>query len=205
MDQSKILEVRNIQKKYGEALFAPVTFDLCRGEGIAVYGHNGSGKTTLLDIIAGLCKPDSGGCKIFCNIGYFMQNDGLQDSLSCRDNLLLEAAMSGLSGDAAKRRAYDCAYELGVTAYWNKRLSKCSAGMRARVALAAALIPAPGLLLLDEAFSALDQDTRTAVKDLLFEKKNAGLSFVMVSHDKEDFAGLCERTLCLPGSGIVNI
>lgn len=77
--------------------------------------------------------------------------------------------------------------------------------MRARVALAAALIPAPGLLLLDEAFAALDQDTRTAVKDMLFEKKRSGMSFVMVSHAKEDFTGLCERTLCLPDASVVNI
>ena len=201
-DGRSLLKLKGIRKSFSAELFEPVSFTLCPGEGIAVYGHNGSGKTTLLDIIAGLQKADSGKCDVYTAIGYFMQNDGLQDMLSCKDNLMLEAAMCGFSGKAALDRALVCAGAFGVTAFLNKRLSRCSAGMRARVSFAAALISSPGLLLLDEAFGALDRSTREAVRSLLFEWKRKGMAFVAVSHDNSDFAGLCERILVLPGSEI---
>jgi len=122
--------------------------------------------------------------------------------LSCKDNLVIEAAMCGYSGKAAVERAEACARIFGVTAYYHKRLSKCSTGMRARVSFAAAMIASPGLLLLDEAFGALDINSRKAVRSLLLRWKKEGMSFVVVSHDKSDFEGLCERILILPGSEI---
>ena len=198
-----LIRLQGIRKAFSADLFKPVSFALGPGEGIAVYGHNGCGKTTLLDIIAGLQKADSGVCDVHTAIGYFMQNDGLQDMLSCKDNLMLEAAMCGFSGKAAQARALACAEAFGVTAFLNRRLSKCSAGMRARVSFAAAMLASPNLLLLDEAFGALDQATREAVRSLLFEWKRKGMAFVTVSHDKSDFTGLCERVLILPGSEIL--
>ena len=201
--KSPLLNIQGLRKGYGKDLFSPVTFSLGPGEGIAVYGHNGSGKTTLLDIIAGLQKADSGICEVRAVTGYFMQADGMQDVLSCKDNLELEAAMCGLSGKAAAKRALACANAFGVTSFINKRLSRCSTGMRARVSFAAALMASPGLLLLDEAFGALDQETRNAIRSLLFDLKREGMSFVIVSHDKSDFDGLCERTLVLPGAEIL--
>ena len=198
-----MLRLCGIRKAYKEDLFAPVSFSLGPGEGLAVYGHNGSGKTTLLDIISGLQKPDSGRCDLYTMAGYFMQEDGLQDMLSCEDNLKLEAAMCGFSGKAALDRALACAGLFGVSGFLKKRLSKCSVGMRARVSFAAAMIASPGLLLLDEAFGALDQETRSVVRELLFEWKRQGMAYVVVSHDKSDFEGLCEHLLVLPGSEIL--
>jgi len=201
--KTALLEVKDVCKKYRQDLFAPVTFSLGQGEGMAVYGHNGSGKTTLLDMIAGLQKSDSGTCDARTIIGYFMQDDGMQDTLSCKDNLALEAAMCGFSGKTAVERALTCAGMFGVTAFLNKRLSKCSTGMRARVAFAAAMIASPGLLLLDEAFGPLDRATREDVRSMLYEWKKRGMAFVVVSHDKSDFEPLCERILTLPESEIL--
>ena len=197
-----ILRIQGIRKAHGHELFAPITFSLNPGEGIAVYGHNGSGKTTLLDIVAGIQKADAGLLSLNTVAGYFMQNDGLQDMLSCKDNLELEAAMCGFSGKTAVDRAGACAGLFGVTAYMKKRLSKCSTGMRARVSFAAAMMASPGLMLLDEAFGALDMETRKAVRSSFLHWKKEGMSFIVVSHDKSDFEGLCERILTLPGSEI---
>ena len=201
----KVLEVNNLIKVRGTSLFNPVSFTVCAGEGIGLYGHNGCGKTTLLDMIAGLQKQSSGEIRLSTSIGYVMQNDGFQDNLSCRDNLIIEAAICGLKGEAARNRIDYCAALCEVTSYWKKKISKCSAGMRARVALAAAFISNPGLLLLDEAFNTLDYETVQLMKKTLLEKKSEGMAILLVSHDKEDFPGLCERVLNLPSADISTI
>lgn len=201
----KVLEVKDLQKVRETSLFSPVSFSLNSGEGIGLYGHNGCGKTTLLDIIAGLQSKDSGEINLNTSIGYVMQNDGFQDNLSCRDNLIIEAAICGLSGEVARNQIDYCATLCEVVPYWKKKISKCSAGMRARVSLAAAFISNPGLLLLDEAFNTLDHDTVQLMKKTLLQKKNEGMSILLVSHDKQDFIGLCEKTLLLPSAEIVEI
>jgi ABC-type multidrug transport system ATPase subunit len=182
----------------GQAVFSPATFTVAAGEGLAVRGHNGSGKTTLLDIIAGIRTADSGDLSLDAKIGYVMQRDGFQDALSCADNLLFEAALCGLAGRGARERALYCADLCGAGGFLAKRVSKCSGGMRARLAMAAALIPEPGILLLDEPFNAIDQETRSGIKGLLMRMKEHGTAFVVVSHNPSDYEGLCERTLDLP-------
>jgi ABC-type multidrug transport system ATPase subunit len=194
----KILTVSQLQKKRRVPLFEPVSFFLLRGEGLGIYGRNGCGKTTLLDILAGLTKPDAGEFTRAGRIGYVMQRDGFQDALSCRDNLRVEAALCALPGQTARARVQSCAAQCDILPFWRKRLSRCSAGMRARLSIAAALLPEPELLLLDEAFSGLDQDSYTSIKSLLREKKQAGTAMILVSHNREDFAGLCEYVLTLP-------
>ena len=201
----KVLEVNDLQKVRETSLFNPVSFSLGAGEGLGLYGHNGCGKTTLLDIIAGLQKHNSGEINLNASIGYVMQHDGFQDNLSCKDNLMIEAAICGLKGEAARNRIDYCAALCEVLPYWKKKISKCSAGMRARVALAAAFMSNPGLLLLDEAFNTLDFNTVQLMKRTLSEKKKEGMALLLVSHDKEDFPGLCERVLYLPSAEISTI
>ncbi|MDR1961368.1 MAG: ATP-binding cassette domain-containing protein [Gracilibacteraceae bacterium] len=197
-----VLTVNHLQKTRQLPLFSPVTFSLARGEGLGVYGRNGCGKTTFLDIVAGLIKADAGEFRREGRLGYVMQRDGLQDSLSCRDNLRMEAALCALRGQTARERVRSCAARCDILSFWHKRLSLCSAGMRARLSIAAALLPDPDLLLLDEAFSGLDQEACYSVKQLLREEKQAGMALVLVSHNKEDFEGLCERVLVLPAAEV---
>jgi ABC-type multidrug transport system ATPase subunit len=160
------LTVRELEKHHGKSLFEPLSFSLSKGEGLGIYGHSGCGKTTLLDMVAGLQRADSGECKVHGRIGYAMQNDGFQESLSCLDNLKREASLCGISGKAAKERIELCAKQCEAIPFLKKRLSKCSLGMRLKVALAAALLAEPELLLDDE-FSALDETAKVLVKSLL--------------------------------------
>ncbi|MDR1559469.1 MAG: ATP-binding cassette domain-containing protein [Clostridiales bacterium] len=195
-----LLEARDLVKNHREPLFRPLTFSLAPGEGVGIVGPNGCGKTTLLDIIAGIQKPDSGTVKLSGEVGYCMQNDGFMTSMTCRDTLLMEAAICGLRGKTASARVRLCAEICGVTSYMRKRVYQCSAGMRTRLSLAAALIPGPDVLLLDETFSALDQTSRGDVKRLLLEETRKGACLLLVSHNKDDFSGLCARLLRLPES-----
>ena len=194
----QVLWTDKLQKIRKTPVFNPVSFSLLAGEGMGVFGHNGCGKTTLLDILAGLQKAERGEYSFCGPFGYVMQQDGFQNSLSCYDNLLLEAALCGFPDAAARQRVMLSAEQYDLLPFLKKRLSRCSAGMRARLAIAAAMLPSPKLLLLDEAFAALDEKSQKKIISLLKEHKSAGMSIVMVSHTKTDFDGLCERVLLLP-------
>jgi ABC-type multidrug transport system ATPase subunit len=202
--ESATVVVEGIQKYYHEALFSPVNFTLAPTLGLGVTGRNGSGKSTLLDIIAGIARPDAGMVRLNGRTGYVMQRDGLSDILSCRENLLFEAALCRLPRNVRARRVKECAELCGVTFFLNKRLSRCSAGMRQRVNIAAALICEPSVLLLDEVFSSLDTQSARNLRGVLSDLKVQGAAMIVVSHDTDDFTDLCERVLSLPDAVVRN-
>ena len=145
------------------------------------------------------------GRKAGCRLGYVMQHCGFQESLSFKDNLLAEAYLSGLRGDAAKAQAEWLAARLEILPYWKKRYSRGSSGMRGRLSVAAALIGQPPLLLLDEAFNFLDGHSVEQTRHVLLAEKERGAAIVMVSHNAADFDGLCERLLVLPQAQITEL
>ena len=197
-----LVELTGIEKRFKEPLFLPVSFSLKAGEGLALSGRNGSGKTTLLDIIAGLRRPDNGSVHVSRPLGYVMQNDGLEGLLSCRDNLRYEAALCHLSAEESRQRIAHLAELCGVASFLSKRLSRCSAGMRQRVAFAAALMPTPKVLLLDEAFSSLDVASVAAMKEILISLMAEGACIIFASHISGETSDICQRTLLLPDSVI---
>jgi len=197
-----ILALDGVRKRRGEDIFAPISFALGPGEGLGVFGYNGSGKTTLLDIIAGIEPPSAGNVQVNGRIGYVMQHGGFQESLSFKDNLLIDAYLSGLRGAEATEKARLAAARLEILPFWKKRYSKGSSGMRSRLSMASALLSSPEILLLDEAFNFLDEQSREQARHVLYAEKERGASLVLVSHDREDFAGLCEHVLSLPSAEI---
>jgi ABC-type multidrug transport system ATPase subunit len=197
-----VLTLEGVCKRRGEEIFAPVSFVLGPGEGLGVFGYNGSGKTTLLDVISGIERPTAGRCVVNGTVGYVMQHAGFQESLSFKDNLLTEAYLSGLRGHQAAEQAHLAAARLEILPFWTRRYAKGSSGMRGRLSVAAALLASPQILLLDEAFSFLDERSIAQTRHVLLAEKERGAALVMVSHDRDDFSGLCERILTLPSAEI---
>jgi len=153
-----ILTVQGVTKRRNNAeLFDPLSFTLSPGQGLGIYGYNDSGKSTLLDIIAGLEKPSTGQVQLNGRLGYAMQHVGYQEALSFKDNLYIEAYLSGLKGQQATAWVEYVAQRMEITPYWHKRYSKGSSGMKGRLPIATALLGAPQLILLDEVYSFLDQ------------------------------------------------
>lgn len=177
-----------------------LSFSVYEGEIVSVIGPSGCGKSTLLSIASGLLAPTSGKVTIRDggSIGYMLQKDSLFPWRTIRQNVLLGVEICS----ADKKDGCNYADELLRTyGLWDFRDSfpdQLSGGMRQRAALIRTLAVRPQLLLLDEAFSALDYQTRLAVADdissiIRREKKTA----LMVTHDISEAVAMSDRVIVL--------
>ena len=176
----------------------PINLSLKKKAGLGIYGANGSGKSTLLDTLSGIILPKEGNVLVDGKIGYAMQPEGFQESMSCLDNLYLEASYAGLDKRTTRERIEKYSQACELTSFLNKKVNQLSTGMKVRLMLAASLLIEPHLLLLDESFNALDEESIQNIKSILINEKEKGMSLIFVSHNKEHFSGLCEQILYFP-------
>ena len=185
----KIMEVKNICKTYQsqngeiEAL-KNISFDICEGEYISIIGPSGCGKSTLLSIISGLENKTSGESYIDGKIGYMLQKDNLLEWRTIYKNVLLGLEIQ--KENTPENRAYveELLKKYGLYEFKDKYPTQLSGGMRQRVALIRTLAIRPKILLLDEAFSALDYQTRLMVTEDVYKiLKAENITALMVTHD----------------------
>ncbi|MFC5541727.1 ABC transporter ATP-binding protein [Ureibacillus suwonensis] len=182
-----------------------VSFSVEKGEIIGLLGKSGSGKSTILKAIAGLDQGYSGdilinGDKIqgpHEEIGVVFQEPRLFPWLT-----VLENVQFGLNGNKKENTAAarELLKEAGLEHAENLYVKQLSGGMAQRVAIARALVTNPGLLLLDEPFSALDAFTKMQLQDLVLKIwKSQQLTAVIVTHDIDEALYLCDRIIVLSG------
>ena len=190
----------------GKPVLGDISFSVHPGEAISLSGPSGCGKTTLLNVIAGLVEPSSGRVeRRFERLGFAFQDDVLLPWKTARDNIALAMRASGVAGPRAREMAERLLEELGVGEAATMLPAALSGGMRQRVNVARALSVKPQLLLLDEAFSALDRDAADRVKAIILrEQKASGFAMVEVAHDAEDLVAPSARTIVLPSLSRVN-
>ena len=185
----KILEVKNIGKTYQaengeiEAL-RNINFDVKEGEYISIIGPSGCGKSTLLSIIAGLETKTTGEIHINGKIGYMLQKDNLLECRTIYKNVLLGLEIQKSNTPENKEYVDGLLKKYGLYEFKDKYPTQLSGGMRQRVALIRTLAIRPNILLLDEAFSALDYQTRLMVTEDIYKiLKNENITALMVTHD----------------------
>ncbi|QIB70692.1 ABC transporter ATP-binding protein [Aminipila butyrica] len=206
-----VLEVKNIEEKY-QALNGEITalknisFQVEKGEFVSVVGPSGCGKSTLLSIIAGLLKPTAGeiyvkGEKIegiTSHIGYMLQKDNLLDWRNIYKNVMLGLEIQKSVTPENEARVIELLKTYGLYEFKDKYPSQLSGGMRQRVALIRTLAINPDILLLDEAFSALDYQTRLAVtNDVYGILKQEQVTTIMVTHDIPEGISMGDKMLIL--------
>ena len=204
-------EVRDLVKKYpleGEQVHAlnKISFDLNRGDFVAIVGRSGSGKTTLLRILAGLLRKSSG--SLFINgkelqdgdsyrVGMVFQEPRLMPWLTVEKNILFPF-LNGSKKDFPRERAQHLLEVLGLTAFKNAYPSQLSGGMAQRVALGRMLCYDPELVLMDEPLSALDYFTRRSLQEeILHLHEQGGKTMLLVTHDVEEAILLSKRIFIL--------
>ncbi len=162
-----------------------VSFSVSNGEFFTLLGPSGCGKSTLLRIIAGLIPPTSGQIKWDTppRMGFVFQNFALFPYLTVRENIAFGLKMSEATKNISQQIVEELVKEVGLTGFADKHPKELSGGMKQRVGMARALAIDPNVLLLDEPFSALDEFTAAALRELLVDlwsKKK--VTVIMVTH-----------------------
>ncbi len=211
-----MLKISNLSISYTDKpILSGLSLHANRGELTAILGASGAGKSTLLRLIAGFDRPTSGTIvlddevvaseSVFVmpenrGIGIVPQDSALFSHLSVADNIGF-----GLSKSHSKAARVKELLELvGLTEYANRKPASLSGGQQQRVALARALAPKPKLILLDEPFSALDQELRTRLReDVKRILKAESATAILVTHDQEEALSLAEKVAVLRDGKII--
>jgi lipoprotein-releasing system ATP-binding protein len=196
-----MVRVSQLSKSFGNlALLRSVSFEIQRGELVAVVGPSGAGKSTLLHVLGGLQPSDSGtiewdGQRIhtlsgnrladFRNqrLGFVFQQSLLLPEFTAEENLLIPALIAGTDSKVARARALELAEQLGVAQRLTHRPSELSGGEQQRFAVARALMNRPDLIMADEPSGNLDQNQAEDLHRLFRELKELnGQTFLVVTH-----------------------
>ncbi len=195
LDQIK----KNYHTKKGEIIaINNVSFEVNKGEIIAIVGSSGCGKSSLLSIIAGITPPSSGDIIKHDNIncGYMLQNDCLFPWLTVKENALigLKIKQKTINNDILDNllNKYD------LFSFKDKYPASLSGGMKQRLALIRTMLIEPDIYLLDEPFSALDYQTRLTISDDVHQEiKNNHKSAIIVTHDIAEAITFADRVIIL--------
>src|SRR5579864_3005277 len=181
----------------------PVNLEIRRGEFFSIVGPSGCGKSTLLDVVAGLARPTSGSVRfegkelhgqVPDGIGVVFQEDASMPWLSVRDNVAFGLRTSRLPKDEAAERVDHAIEFMGLAQFADHYPAQLSGGMRQRVCIARTLVLRPRLILLDEPFGALDQQTRLLMGDELLRLwRETGATVLLFTHALDEAAMLADR------------
>jgi NitT/TauT family transport system ATP-binding protein len=181
----------------------PVDLDLVRGEFFAVVGPSGCGKSTLLEMIAALAPPSQGtvtfegrpiGGAVPDGVGVVFQENACFPWLTVADNITFGLRRQPLPKDEAQRRLDYALTLMGLKDFAAAYPAQLSGGMRQRVCIARTLVTQPRLILLDEPFGALDQQTRLLMGDELLRLWRAtGATVLLITHALDEAAMLADR------------
>jgi len=175
-----------------------VSFDLEGGRSMAVVGSNGAGKSTLLTLIAGMSVPTSGDIVVNGRVAPLLElGSGFHPDLTGAENVVLNASLLGLS-QRHVRDAFDEIVEFsGIREFINEPLRTYSNGMIVRLAFSVAVNLDPEILLVDEVLAVGDLAFQVKCFERIREFRNAGKTFVCVSHSKQMLMDICDTALWL--------
>ena len=180
-----------------------IDLDLMRGEFFAVVGPSGCGKSTLLEIIAGLNSPSGGSVmlegkrvdgEVPDGVGVVFQEDASFPWLDVTGNIAFGLRPSGLDRFEIAARIAHALRVMGLTEFASAYPAQLSGGMRQRVCIARTLVQRPRVILLDEPFGALDQQTRFLMGDELLRLwRETGATILLITHSLDEAAMLSDR------------
>ncbi len=175
-----------------------VSFTIEQGDSFAVIGRNGSGKSTLLRLLSGVFAPDEG--QVINTLGsaaLLTINLGFVPHLSGRENAVMAGMLQGKRRRAVLKNIEAVKELSGLGAAFEDPLGSYSSGMVGRLGFAASFYNDPAVLLIDEAFSAGDDEFRSKAAALMGEKLKSNMTFVLVSHNAQVVKSLCRHGIWL--------
>ncbi|PZR54341.1 ABC transporter ATP-binding protein [Xylanimonas oleitrophica] len=175
-----------------------VSFDVADGESVALLGFNGSGKSTLLKLISGVLKPDVGAIRTRGRVaGLIEVGAGFHPDLTGRENVYLNGAILGMSEQQIAARFDEIVAFSEIERFIDTEVKFYSSGMFLRLAFAVAVHSDPEVFLIDEILAVGDEPFQRKCIDRIKQLKGEGRTLVIVSHDLDMVARLCERGILL--------
>jgi NitT/TauT family transport system ATP-binding protein len=214
-DDAGLIEIVGLTKRFltpkGEPFTAirDVTFTVEPGQFCAIVGPTGCGKSTTLGQVSGLERPSSGSVRvngtpvdgITDGVSFMFQADSLFPWKTVLGNVMIGPTLLGVRRREATTLARDWLRRVGLAGFENRYPHQLSGGMRKRVAMAAALINSPKILLMDEPFGALDVQTKAIMQNELLQLwEDLRPSVLFITHDLDEAVALSDRVVIMTSS-----
>lgn len=196
------IEIKNVTKKFKDIeVLESVNMTLKEGKIYGFVGHNGSGKSVLLKIICAFYEPTSGevlfdGKNIIAENSYpsetraMIEKPSFLPELTGKENLELLAKIQNKIG---KKEINETLKKVGLEKNANKLYYKYSLGMKQKLGIAQVLMEDPKIMILDEPFNGLDEESTKNIRDILLEEKKKGKLIIIATHIKDDISILCDE------------
>jgi NitT/TauT family transport system ATP-binding protein len=209
-----ILTLRNVSKFFGDAdngseqvvAINDVSLDVNAGEFFSIIGPSGCGKSTLLRIIGGLLAASSGELTVGSDkvngphpwLGMVFQEESTFPWRTTLGNVEFGLEMRGVSQDQRRQKSREMIRLVGLSGFEERYPSELSGGMKQRVAIARALVLEPKILLMDEPFGALDEQTRIILgEELLRIRDQLKQTIILVTHNINESVQLSDRVMIM--------
>jgi ABC-2 type transport system ATP-binding protein len=175
-----------------------VSFDVHRGEFFGIAGLNGSGKSTLLKILASIYRADAGRVRMAGRLAPFIElGVGFNPELTARENVVINGVLLGLTKREARRRFDEVLEFAELEDFAELKLKNYSSGMLVRLAFAVMVQADADIMLVDEVLAVGDMGFAQKCMDVFYEKREAGKTIVLVSHDMGTVQALCHRAMLI--------
>ena len=207
-----MITCKGLCKSYGDKkVLDGIDLDIKDGSIIGLLGPSGAGKTTMIKILTGQLDASSGSVEVFGkdvknltgddkrNFGIMMDNFGVYERFTCKDNLKVYADIYGVP----KENIEKILEEVGLGDSIKKPASALSKGMKARLRLARAFIHSPKIIFLDEPTSGLDPQSMRSIHKMITDKKEEGCTIFLTTHNMEEASKLCDEIYLLNEGKIV--
>ena len=176
-----------------------ITFDVQRGDSLAIIGKNGSGKSTLLKVLSKITSPTKGSIRYKGKIvSVLEQGIGFHPELTAKDNIFLNGAILGCSKDFLASNIDSIISFAGISKYLNTPLKRYSSGMITRLGFAICAHIPSDILIVDEVLAVGDQNFRNKAINLMKEYiENQNKTLIFVSHEEDLLKKLCSKAILL--------
>jgi ABC-2 type transport system ATP-binding protein len=212
-----VLKIEGLVKRFGDTIaVAGIDLAIEAGSFYGIVGPNGAGKTTTLSMVTGLLRPDAGrvivhGIDVWAdpvvakrNMGVLPDRLRLFDRLTGSQLLYYSGALRGLDDETVAARSADLASAFGFEDALNRLVTDYSAGMSKKIALAAAMIHSPRLLVLDEPFESVDPVSAANITQILQRYVQSGGTVVVSSHSMDLIQRICNHVAVVVHGAILD-